>query len=120
VAQQRSIEESGGSPRGHLSPVAAAYGTGVALLAAGFAVFIALVADVVLSTEEVGSHGTPLLTAQLAVALIGLIPTGLFAWALRRNDPKAVVWFVIGIVTYLGWGVLNDAAVHGWDHLAVF
>jgi hypothetical protein len=74
------------------------------------------------STDHLdGSHETPLLITQLIIAVIGLFPAGLFARALvRRLDPQAVMSLVIGLVIYLGWGVLNDAAVHGWANLKVF
>jgi hypothetical protein len=85
------------------------------------AAYFALVTDAVLSTSEPGSHGTPLLTGQLIVAIVGLLPAGLLAPALdRRDDLQAVVWLVIAIVVYLAWGVLNDASVHGWSNLQVF
>jgi hypothetical protein len=33
---------------------------------------------------------------------------------------QALVWLVIGPLVYLGWGLLSDAAIHGWAHLKVF
>lgn len=92
-----------------------------AVLAACVAAFIAYATNGVLSTEESGSHETPLLIAQAIVGLVGLLPVGLFARALvRRRDFQAVVWLCIGVVVYLVWGLLNDAAVHGWANLKVF
>jgi hypothetical protein len=89
--------------------------------AACVAAYVAWVSEALLSSGESGSHGTPLLTAQLVVALAGLIPAGLFARALNRHDERqTVLWLAIGIVVYVAWGVLNDAAVHGWSHLNVF
>jgi hypothetical protein len=86
--------------------------------AAAFAAFIAYLTNGLLSTGDVGSHETPLLIWQLVVALVGLVPAGLFTWALcTRRDRQARLWLATGIVIYLAWGVLNDASVHGWSHL---
>lgn len=95
---------------------------GIAVVAAAlFAAFIAYITNGLLSTGDVGSHETPLLIWQLIVALVGLVPAGLFVWALsRRSDRQALFWLVTGMVVYLAWGVLNDASVHGWSHLEVF
>jgi hypothetical protein len=91
------------------------------VFAACLATAIAYVADAIGSTDEAGSHQTPLLVTQLIIAVVGLIPAGLFARALvRRKDLQAVVWLVIGTLVYLGWGLFNDAAVHGWEHLKIF
>lgn len=90
---------------------------GAALIAA----FLAYITNGLLSTGDAGDHETPLLIWQLKVALTGLLPAVLFAWALHRHrDRQALLWLVTGIVVYLGWGVLNDASVHGWSHLKVF
>ena len=59
--------------------------------------------------------------ACLATAVAGLLPAGLFARAvILRKDSHAGVWLVIGILVYLGWGLLNDGAVHSWAHLKIF
>jgi hypothetical protein len=90
---------------------------GAALIAA----FLAYLTNGLLSAGDAGDHETPLLIWQLIIALAGLPPTVLFAWALHRHrDRQALLWLVTGIVVYLGWGVLNDASVHGWSHLTVF
>jgi hypothetical protein len=83
------------------------------LAAAGFALFVALITAAVLSTNESNSRQTPLLVAQLVVAVVGLIPAGLFAFSYYRAVPSARVWFVIGVAMYIAWGILNNAAVHG-------
>jgi hypothetical protein len=45
-----------------------------------------------LSTGDSGSQGTPLPTGQIVVALVGLLPAGLFARALyQRNDLPASI-----------------------------
>jgi hypothetical protein len=90
----------------------------IILLGACFAVFFAWVTDAILSSGESGSHQTPLLIIQLVVAVAGLVPAGLFARSFFRHDSRAGLWLIIGILTYLAWGLLNDAAVHG--HITVF
>lgn len=98
-----------------------AVGATVAMLAACFAALIAFATNGILSTGESGSHESTLLIVQLIVGVVGLVPAGLFARALvRRSDLHAVVWLGASVVVYLGWGVLNDAAVHGWANLTVF
>ncbi len=89
--------------------------------AALFAAFIAFLTNALLSSGDAGSHETPLLIWQLIVALAGLLPAGAVVRArFRRQDRLAFVWVVIGMGVCLAWGVLNDASVHGWSHLAVF
>jgi hypothetical protein len=62
-----------------------------------------------------------LMTGQLMVALAGLIPVGVMLWAsLRGRYVLALLCFLAAVLLYLAWGVLNDAAVHGWDELKVF
>lgn len=114
------MEANSQTPRPWHGPLRTAAGV-AAMIAACFAAIIACATNGILSTEESYSHETTLLIAQLAVAAVGLLPAGLFARALiRRNDSQAVVWLVLGIVVYVAWGVLNDAAVHGWANLRVF
>lgn len=93
----------------------------LAVLGACFAAAVAYAANGILSTGESNSHQTPLLVAQLIVAVVGLLRASLFARALvRRRDLQALIWLVISLFVYLGWAVLNDAAVHGWAGLKVF
>jgi hypothetical protein len=113
-------ERSGDTARDPAGPLRDAVGIAVALVAV-FAAFIAYLSNGLLSTGDAGSHETPLLIWQLIVALVGLLPAGLFTWALcTRRDRQARLWLATGIVIYLAWGVLNDASVHGWSHLKVF
>ena len=108
------------NPHDRASRLRAAGGV-AAVAAALFAAFIAYITNGVLSTGDAGSHGTPLLTGQLVVAIAGLVPAALFARALYlRDDRQAVNWLCVAIGFYLAWGVLNDAAVHGWSGLKVF
>ena len=75
-----------GEPRGQ-------YSIGIAVVAAAlFSAFIAYITNGLLSTGDAGRHETPLLIWQLIVALVGLVPAGLFVWALsRRSDRKALL-----------------------------
>jgi hypothetical protein len=114
------MERPASTERNPASPLRVAVGIGV-VSAALFAAFIAYITNALLSTGDVGSHETPLLIWQLMVALVGLLPAGLFVWALyRRGDRQALLWLVTGMMVYLAWGVLNDASVHGWSNLEVF
>jgi hypothetical protein len=62
-----------------------------------------------------------LMTTQLIVAVLGLFPVGALLYAALRNRSRlALLSFGAGVVTYLAWGILNDAAVHGWHHMKVF
>jgi hypothetical protein len=49
----------------------------------------------------------------VAIAGVGLV-TGFFICAVRRKVTLA--WLLLGcsVLFYVGWGILNDAAVHGW------
>lgn len=50
-----------------------------------------------------------------------LVPAvGLLVAVTNGHRRTALVWLAIGVVTYLTWGVLSDATVHGWSHLKVF
>jgi hypothetical protein len=56
-----------------------------------------------------------LMNAQLVAAVAGLLPAGGLVWAVwTKRRRLAVAIFVVGVAVYAGWGVLNDAAVHGW------
>ncbi len=62
-----------------------------------------------------------LVTTQIVVAIAGLIPAGGLFWAaLTERWWVAAVLLIVTALCYLTWGVLNDAVVHGWDHLKVF
>jgi hypothetical protein len=114
------MEANSQTPPSWPGPLRAAVGV-AAVIAACLAAIIAYATNGILSTEESYSHETTLLIAQLIVATVGLLPAGLFARALIRwNATQAIVWLVLGVLVYLGWGVLNDAAVHGWANLKVF
>lgn len=62
-----------------------------------------------------------LMSAQLLMAFAGLIPAGALLWAsLRGKNRTALFCFIAVALAYLVWGLLNDAAVHGWGNLKVF
>ena len=97
---------------------AAVLGALTACFAALFAVFIAAIAKSLIY-ETVCRNG--LMTAQLIVAIAGLVPVGaLFVAAVRGHRGLAFLTFILSVITYIAWGVLNDAAVHGWGNLKVF
>ena len=58
--------------------------------------------------------------AQLWAAIGGLVSTAL-VWATHhRHYVLAVIAFVAVLHCFLGWGILDDSAVHGWGNLKVF
>jgi len=61
----------------------------------------------------------PLRAAVAVAAVIAVCFSAITAYAshgmLSRED-----WLVIGILVYVGWGMLIDAAVHGFAELRVF
>lgn len=89
-------------------------------LGACAAVLIAVLTEGLICGES-GECRSGLMTAQLLIALLGLLPAGGLFWAsLRGRYLIALVCFISVVILYLTWGVLNDAAVHGWDDLRVF
>jgi hypothetical protein len=62
----------------------------------------------------------PLADAQFIVACSGIVPALLLVYDTARRRRRALVWLAIGAATYLAWGLLLDAAIHGWDDLKVF
>jgi hypothetical protein len=94
------------------------------MAAAAFGAFIAYITYVLLCKgESYGStmcpDGSPTITmsAQLGVGSIGLIPPALMVYFSFVRLSKRGVWisFVLGLILWTGWAVLNDASVHGWD-----
>lgn len=91
------------------------------VLAACAAVLVAYVTLAELGSGDSGSHPTPLLVAQMAVAAAGLVPVAVLARLIVRGFRRsAFVAGAVAVLVYLAWGVLNDASVHGWGHLKVF
>ena len=94
----------------------------VALGGACFAVMFATAVDWLACENE----GTPacerqdLASTQQAVALIGLVPAIVLVVAgARGNRRLTVLALVVGLPLYVGWAILVDAAVHGWDDLTL-
>jgi hypothetical protein len=92
---------------------------------AGAALFAVLAAFVTRQLICFGDAGTScrlaLMGVQLAVAVGGLVPAAMMVRAAVRGQRRAMLaWLATAAVIYLGWGVLNDAAVHGWNNLGVF
>jgi hypothetical protein len=58
---------------------------------------------------------------QFLVSLVVLLSAGITSICLWRGRFGAgAVALVLGLVSFAGWGLLNDAAIHGWDNLKVF
>ena len=87
------------------------------LMAPCGALFAAGIAGLTTACE----NGCPYPSAQLWVAFGGLVPAiGLLLAVVRRNRTLALIFLLSGVLIYLLWGLLNDAATHGWSHLQVF
>jgi hypothetical protein len=94
----------------------------LALAAAAFGAFIGFVSYVVLCFEESGGssmcpegEATTTMSAQLIVALVGLVPPLVMVFfAFRGAKRPAVAALVLGLALWVGWAFLNDAAVHEW------
>jgi hypothetical protein len=94
----------------------------LALLAA--ALWVVLLAGAIdwLACESEGSEACGrqnLARAQLYVAVAGLVPALLLVVDTWRGSRRAVAWLVLGVAVYAVWGLLADAAVHGWDDLVL-
>ena len=83
---------------------------------AGFAVIVADATKVLICEGDSGTTcPTSLMTTQLVVAIAGLVPAGALLFAVIANHRRlAQAALVVAPLTYAGWGVLNDVAVHGW------
>jgi hypothetical protein len=91
-----------------------------ALGAACVAVLAAAAADWLACENE----GTPacarqdLASMQQTLAVVGLIPAVVLVVAAALGKRRlALLALAVGVPLYLGWAVLLDAAVHGWDDL---
>jgi hypothetical protein len=59
-----------------------------------------------------------LVTAQFIVAFVGLVPMGVLFYATVTGRRRlAVGAFVAALLVYGFWGLVNDAATHGWGNL---
>jgi hypothetical protein len=96
-----------------------------ALAALGGACFAVLVANAVnwLACENEGSEACErqdLASTQLVVAIAGLAPAIVLVVAAARGNRRiTALALVVGVPLYLGWAILVDAAVHGWDDLTL-
>jgi hypothetical protein len=62
-----------------------------------------------------------LATWQLIAAVAAGLPLGAAIWSGARGQGAGWGrWSVVMIAVLLLWGVLNDAAIHGWGNLRVF
>lgn len=94
----------------------------LAVLAAGFGALVAVVTyEIMCFDESWGStmcpQGAPTttMTAQLLVGIAGLLPPiGMAVFAFRGQTRLAITSLAIGLMMWMGWAFLNDAAVHAW------
>jgi hypothetical protein len=91
-----------------------------ALGAACFAVLAATAAGW-LACENEGTEACArqdLASTQHTVALVGLVPAIVLVVAAALGKRRlALIALAVAVPLYLGWAVLLDAAVHGWDDL---
>jgi hypothetical protein len=95
----------------------------VAILGAAFGAFVASVTYWAMCESESGGStmcpmGEPTLTmdAQRYGGYAGLLPAVAMVYLAfigRRTAAKFAL--LIGILWWIGWAVLNDASIHGWD-----
>jgi uncharacterized BrkB/YihY/UPF0761 family membrane protein len=88
------------------------------------AALVATVSAFATSSAACDPPGTPacgrqnLASWQLTLAVVGLVPAGLLVYAVASGRKRlALGALAAGVLCYLGWALLNDAAVHGWQHL---
>jgi hypothetical protein len=94
---------------------AASFGALVALLATLPAVFVAWLTRAN-GCEPICPNG--LVTTQLIVAVAGVVPAAVLVYACGTGRRRlALVALAVGIIVYAGWGLLNDASLHGWGNL---
>jgi hypothetical protein len=87
----------------------------LALLLAGLAALIGLVTEANICETSCTTRG--LVTAQLVLALLGLVPAVILLLAVALHYRRvAVTALIVGVLIYGAWGLLNDAAVHGWSN----
>lgn len=94
----------------------------VALCGASFAVLLANAVNW-LACESQGSEACErqdIASTQLVVAIAGLVPAIILVVAVARGNRRlTALALVVGVLLYLGWAILLDAAVHGWDDLTL-
>ncbi len=87
---------------------------------AGFAVLVGWTVQW-LACENEGTEAcarTDLALATYVLAIVGLVPAVvLLLAALFSKRRLAIGALAFGVLLYLSWALLLDAAVHGWDDL---
>jgi hypothetical protein len=87
---------------------------------AGFAVLVGWTAQW-LACENEGTEAcarADLALATYVLAIVGLVPAVvLLLAALFSKRRLAIGALAVGVLLYLAWALLLDAAVHGWDDL---
>jgi hypothetical protein len=93
------------------------------VLAACLATLMALV-DNSLACEEPGSDActrASLAHVALGVSVVGFVPAvGALVGAATGRRRLFAASLISGLVVLLGWALLSDAVVHGWDDLKWF
>jgi hypothetical protein len=61
-------------------------------------------------------EATTTMTAQLVVGLARMAPQlAMVGFAFHDRRQAVVAALVVGLILWVGWALLNNAAVHGWD-----
>jgi hypothetical protein len=93
-----------------------------ALVAAAFGGLVAYLTYWVMCFSESGGstmcpvgEPTTTMSAQLVVGLAGMLPAlAMAVFAFRGARRLALAALAVGLVWWVGWAILNDAAVHEW------
>jgi hypothetical protein len=90
----------------------------VASCAALFGAVVGWVAYAMAASADGNSDGSVSTetTLQFILGWAGIVPVAAMAYLVfTRSTRKATVAFAIGLIVWMAWIVLNDAAIHGWD-----
>lgn len=92
------------------------------LPASGLAVIFAIGTKAVYCNEEPSACRSDLFTGQLFPAIASVVFACVLAYAVFVSLERwLAIWsLVLLLVALLGVGLLNDAALHGWDNMKVF
>lgn len=96
----------------------------VSLLGSLLALFVAYASKALLCVDE--GEGvtcrTGLFTGQLLAAVVGVVIACALAYSVfvAKDRWYAILSLLLLIAALLAFGLMNDAAVHGWDELKVF
>ena len=102
---------------GVANPLAIAGASALVVVAIG-AVVLAWATDFAICLQDITCEDRGLKRAQLALAVLDVVPASLVVFAVLRRRPR-LKWLAIAtfLLSLAVWALLNDAATHGWDDL---